>query len=149
MQSTNVAERGTVRLERVYQVTPELLWEALTDKAQMKKWYFNVDDFRPEKGFQFSFEGTTKTGEIKIHRCVVTEVIPMKRLQHTWEYDGHPGHSVLTWELIPEGSATRVRLIHEGLDSIAQNGPGFQPENFEQGWTYFLDEALPRYLKQD
>ena len=33
------------------------VWKAITDKDEMKKWYFDLKEFKPEVGFEFSFMG--------------------------------------------------------------------------------------------
>jgi uncharacterized protein YndB with AHSA1/START domain len=41
--------------ERLFDAPVATVWKALTDKSKMKKWYFDLPDFKPEKGFQFEF----------------------------------------------------------------------------------------------
>jgi len=50
-------------IERTFRVPVSRVWEALTDKDQMKQWYFDVSGFRPEVGFAFSFAGKGNEGE--------------------------------------------------------------------------------------
>jgi uncharacterized protein YndB with AHSA1/START domain len=33
------------------------VWKTITDKDDMKKWYFDIAEFKPEVGFEFQFEG--------------------------------------------------------------------------------------------
>jgi len=44
-------------IERSYNASVEKVWQAITDKEQMKQWYFDVSDFKPEVGFEFTFNG--------------------------------------------------------------------------------------------
>jgi hypothetical protein len=54
----------------------------------------------------------------------------------------------LTFELFKEGDKTRLKLTHEGIETFSKNGPDFARENFEEGWTYFMDKALKEYLEK-
>ena len=33
------------------------VWKAITDKDDMKQWYFDLAEFKPEVGFEFQFKG--------------------------------------------------------------------------------------------
>ena len=113
-------------IERTYKAPVEKVWEAITDKDQTKQWYFDMPAFKPEVGTEFSFSGTGTDGTEYIHLCKVTEVIPNKKLSHTWTYKDQQGASLLTWELFEEGENTRVKLTHEGLESFPQDKKRFR-----------------------
>ena len=51
-------------LERTYNAPIEKVWKAITDKDQMKEWYFELDEFKAEKGFKFQFTAATRTNNI-------------------------------------------------------------------------------------
>ena len=38
-------------IERVYNAPIQLVWEAITNRDQMKQWYFDLKEFKPEVGF--------------------------------------------------------------------------------------------------
>jgi uncharacterized protein YndB with AHSA1/START domain len=128
--------------ERTYHAPIQQVWEAFTDKDKMRKWYFDVDDFKPEVGFEFHFYGE-KDGQKFYHNCVVIEVIPGKKLVHTWAYENYTGEALLTIELFDEGDKTRLKLTHAGLETFAV----FSTEDFTIGWTYFTGKALPEFLE--
>ena len=69
-------------IERVYQAPADRVWQAITDKDQMKQWYFDIAAFRPEVGFEFQFEGRNE-GRVYLHLCKVTEVVPGKKLKYS------------------------------------------------------------------
>jgi uncharacterized protein YndB with AHSA1/START domain len=134
-------------IERTYNAPVEKVWNALTDKEQMKQWYFNIADFKPEVGFRFQFEG----GDDKytyLHLCRILEVVPNKKLSHTWSYEAQPEETVVTWELFDEGEKTRVKLTHEGLEKIAHHGPAFAANNFAEGWKYITGMGLKEFLEK-
>ncbi|SFQ37581.1 SRPBCC family protein [Parafilimonas terrae] len=137
---------GIVTVEKLYNAPVEQVWNALTDKDEMRKWYFNVSDFKPEKGFEFSFAGQGSKGEEYVHICKVLEVIPNKKLQYSWAYKGYPGYTVVTFELFEEGDKTHLKLTHEGLESFAENGPDFTVTSFNGGWNEIVNVMLEKYL---
>jgi len=42
-------------IEKAFNASSETVWKALTEKDEMKKWYFDLEEFRPEVGFEFRF----------------------------------------------------------------------------------------------
>jgi uncharacterized protein YndB with AHSA1/START domain len=100
-------------IERTYNVPVDKVWQAITDKDKMKQWYFDLKEFKPEVGFEFQFTGGPPE-KTYLHLCRITEVIPGKKLTHTWKYDGYAGESFVTFELFAEGDKTRLKLTHAG-----------------------------------
>ncbi|HEY2347715.1 MAG TPA: SRPBCC domain-containing protein [Puia sp.] len=134
-------------IERTYDVSVSKLWEVLTDNEQLKKWYFQMPDFKPMVGFEFSFSGGAKS-EYK-HLCRVTEVVPKKRLAYSWRYEDYPGNSIVSFELSEEGKKTKLRLTHFGLESFKGAGPDFGKDKFAEGWTFILGKSLKEYLESE
>jgi uncharacterized protein YndB with AHSA1/START domain len=134
-------------IERTYNAPVERVWKAITDKDQMKEWYFDIAEFKAEKGFEFSFYGGDAKGEQYLHLCKIMEVIPNKKLKHSWRYDGYEGDSFVTFELFDEGDKTKVKLTHEGLETFPAV-PAFAKENFVQGWTQIIGTSLKDYVEQ-
>ena len=134
-------------IERTYKAPVEKVWEAITDKEQTKQWYFDIPAFKPEVGTEFSFSGTGTDGTEYIHLCKVTEVIPNKKLSHTWTYKDQQGASLLTWELFEEGENTRVKLTHEGLESFPQDKKDFGRDSFTAGWNHIVGKSLKEFLE--
>ena len=136
-----------VVIERIYNAPVERVWQAITDKAQMKQWYFDIAQFEPRVGFEFSFTGGTED-QTYLHLCKITEVIPYKKLSYTWRYDGYEGNSLVTFELFDEGGKTRLKLTHEGLETFPTTDPNFAKESFAQGWTYIIGTSLPSFVEK-
>jgi len=140
-------ENKPVIVENTFNVSPEKIWKAITDKDEMKKWYFDLPDFKPELGSEFQFEGGTEQKKY-LHLCKITEVIPFKKLTYSWSYDGYEGISFVTFELFPEGDKTKLKLIHSGLESFPSNNPDFAKQNFLAGWTEIIGTSLKKYLEK-
>jgi len=134
-------------IERTYPVPAAKVWEAITDKDKMKKWYFDLAEFKAEPGFAFEFIGTGNDGQKYRHLCKVTEVVQGKKLAYSWTYDGYLGYSVVTFELFDEGDGTRLKLTHAGLESFPVH-PDFASTSFAAGWKHIIGKSLAEYLAQ-
>ena len=139
----NLAE--AVVVERIFNAPVTRVWKALTDVEQVRVWYFDLKEFKPEVGFQFEFV-VEHEGMKYHHLCKVTEVIPQKKLAYTWRYKGYEGNSLVTIELFAEGDKTRLKLTHEGLDSFPKL-PSFARNSFEAGWTEIIGSELKKFLE--
>jgi uncharacterized protein YndB with AHSA1/START domain len=47
-------------VERTFSAPVSKVWKAITNKDEMKHWYFDLKDFKPEVGFEFRFIGGTE-----------------------------------------------------------------------------------------
>ena len=134
-------------IERTYNAPAKKVWSAITDKDEMKRWYFDLSEFKAEPGFEFQFYGEGHEGQKYLHLCKVIDVIAGKKLSYTWRYDKFEGNSVVTFELFEEGNKTRVKLTHKGIESFKANGPDFRTESFAQGWTELIGTLLKNYVE--
>ena len=135
--------------EVVLDATPERVWKAMTDKDEMKKWYFDLKEFKAVPGFEFEFEGGPDD-RIYIHQCRVIEVIPLKKLSYTWSYEGYQGTTLVGFELFEEGQRTRLQLTHEGLESFeVNNNPDLDKKNFDAGWSHIIGISIKEYIDKN
>lgn len=132
-------------IERVLNAPVSRVWRAITDKEEMKQWYFDIAKFKLELGCEFEFTAGGN-GQLYVHLCKITEIVPEQKLAYSWRYEGYEGNSIVTWELFPEGEQTKLKLTHTGLETFPQIGL-FARENFVKGWTSFFDKALLTYLQ--
>ena len=56
-------------VEYVYNADADKIWNALTDNTKLKKWYFQLKDFKPKVGFKFDFLGGPEEGPHFLHLC--------------------------------------------------------------------------------
>ncbi len=138
-------QQEPLTLERTFNAPIERVWRAITDKDHMKEWGFPVAEFKPEVGFEFTFNGGTKEKDYR-HLCKVTEVVPNKKLTYSWRYDTYPGDSFVTFELFPEADKTRLKLTHTGLETFLDS-PAFARGNFEKGWTDIIGNILRKQVE--
>ena len=144
--TTRSRETEVVVIERTFNAAVTRVWEALTNVDQMRQWYFDLKDFMPEIGFEFEFV-VEHEGNTYHHLCKVTEVIPQKKIAYTWRYKGEPGDSLVTFELFPEGSKTRLKLTHTGIETFPKTS-AYARQNFEAGWTAIVGSELKQFLER-
>jgi uncharacterized protein YndB with AHSA1/START domain len=132
-------------IERTLAAPAAAVWRAITDAREMKHWYFDLERFLPEAGFKFEFT-VEHEGNRYCHQCQVTEVIPQKRLAYTWRYEGHPGDSLVSFDLFAQGNTTRLKLTHVGLESFPVM-PQFDRKNFAAGWTQLIGTSLKEFAE--
>jgi uncharacterized protein YndB with AHSA1/START domain len=134
-------------IERIFNAPAKKVWKALTDKDEMKQWYFNIASFKPEPGFEFEFTAGSPEKSY-LHKCKVKEVVVGKKLSYSWRYDGYPGNSVVTFELFEEGNKTRLKLTHEGLETFPNHLADFAKESFAKGWTHIIGVSLKGFVEK-
>ncbi|MCW5910529.1 MAG: SRPBCC domain-containing protein [Cyclobacteriaceae bacterium] len=136
------------KLERVFNVPVDKVWNAITDRAAMKQWYFDLaEDFRAEAGAEFYWSAGPPEGKQWQHKGVITEVIKGKKLAHTWEYPGYEGKAEVTWELTPISDIqTKLNLTFSILIPFDPREEALARKNFREGWESILFTSLPRFL---
>ena len=145
MTESNLAE--AIVIERTFNASVARVWKALTDVEEMRRWYFDLKEFKPTVGFEFEFI-VEHQGMKYHHLCRITEVIPQEKLVHTWRYKGHEGDSLVTFELFDEGDKTRLKLTHTGLETFPQT-PSFARQNFMEGWMQLIGSSLKEFVENE
>jgi uncharacterized protein YndB with AHSA1/START domain len=135
-------------IEKTFDAPVERVWKAITDKKEMKHWYFDLVEFEPQVGFEFQFEGKGKKGEEYIHLCKITEVLTLQKLSYSWSYKDVKGMSLVTFELFPDGNKTNLKLTHAGLETFPIGNPDFARESFAGGWSHIIGINLQNFLKK-
>lgn len=138
-------EHQSFVIERTFNAPVTKVWKAITDKDEMKHWYFDLAHFKPQVGFEFQFYAGSEEKKY-LHLCKVTEVIPKEKLTYSWRYEGYEGMSFVTFELFPEGNKTRMKLTHTGLETFPKL-PDFARESFSAGWTDIIGTSLKKYVE--
>jgi uncharacterized protein YndB with AHSA1/START domain len=110
---------------RVYPTTPDDLWDALTNRERIPRWFAPVEgDFR--LGGRYQVQGNAGG---TIQRCD-----PPEALQISWEFGG--GVSWVRLTLTPEGQGTRLTLEHimRAADMEGEHWQKFGPGAVGVGW---------------
>lgn len=102
-------EPGVIRIEHVYKQSPQRVWRALTDPALVAKWWA-AGDVRAEVGHRFDMD----MGPWGMQPCEVLAVEPERLFRYRFAQPTL--NTIITFELVPDGSGTRLTLTHEGFD---------------------------------
>jgi len=138
-----------VTIERTFNAPIEVVWKAITDRDQISGWSFgDLTGFKPEVGFKTEFS-VQHNGKDFRHLLTITDVVPGRKLSYSWKYAGHPGDSLVTYELFPEGDKTRIKLTHSGLETfLPESHPEYARGNFVMGWTSLIGTSLKDYVEK-
>lgn len=136
-------------VEQRFSVSKQTLWQAITETAQMREWFFsNIPAFDPVKGFTTEFMVETPEKEF-LHIWKILEVIPERKIIYNWRYGGYTGNSTVTFELSEGQPGAMLKLTHAGMESFPPEIPEFSRANCKAGWEYFIGESLRKYLEEN
>ena len=139
-------EEEPIIVEQLINKSADIVWNAITDINQMRRWYFdNIPSFRPEVGFETRFKVQSQNRNF-LHIWHVTEVVPKKLLKYNWRYEDYPGDSFVIFRLFGKKSSTLLRLTHVILENFPGDIPEFTRESCSAGWTYFIKKSLKEFL---
>ncbi|MBF0595713.1 MAG: SRPBCC domain-containing protein [Candidatus Omnitrophica bacterium] len=133
-------------IEQSIKAPVDRVWKAITHKEQMKEWFFDINTFKPESGFEFKFLAGPDKKQY-LHLCKIIDVVDKRKLSYSWRYNKYKGDSLVTFELFNEIDSTKVRLTHEGLGTFPENNPDFARENFVQGWSSIIGTSLKNFAQ--
>lgn len=124
------------------------VWKAITDKTEMKSWYFEIPDFKLTVSQMFNFYEPGEENKYH-HQGEILEIISNQKLRHTWTYpDLSTEKTIVIWELYPEDEGTRVRLTHEDINHFHDLGSSFSRKSFTAGWNEIITQNLKSYVEQ-
>jgi uncharacterized protein YndB with AHSA1/START domain len=141
-----------VRYERRYDATPEEVWAALTEPAQVRNWFAEMT-IEARAGGRVTFEWSGGQKEAGIVRVFD----PPTTFEYTWE-----NGSVVRFDVEPDGDGTLLVLDHSKLPHTQTTGVGAgwhshldafeallagSPQNAPE-WTARMESLQPEYEKQ-
>lgn len=141
-------ENDPVVKEAVFEVPAEKVWRAITNTDEMEHWYFTIDEFKAEPGFEFKMYGERKGVKFPIS-CTVQEAVLNKVLSYTWSYDDFPAETLVRFELKAMDKHTELRLTHIGLENIPPDNAYLSVQNHREGWDFIIDSSLKQYLEKE
>ncbi|TDO45234.1 uncharacterized protein YndB with AHSA1/START domain [Kribbella sp. VKM Ac-2527] len=112
----------TIEVDQFYPHAPAKVWRALTEPELIAQWMM-PGDFRLEVGHRYTMQGRAMpaTGFSGVVQAEVLDFDLEKLLRIAWR-DAAADSPVaaadwtITWTLEPEGTGTRLFLLHEGFD---------------------------------
>ena len=109
MEKTHLIGRS-IEKELFIKATPQRVFQALTEKEVLERWFLVKAELDLRPGGAIRFEWGPDAVEIgKILMCE-----PPHRLSYTWEAM-EPSPTTITFELTAENGGTRLRLTHTGM----------------------------------
>lgn len=130
-----------IELEQLYNHSVETVWHAIAYGASISRWFIQAD-FEPIVGYRYTF-----THDDTIIQGELLTVNPPHQLEYSWEVQGMPGSTTVRWLLEPAGNATRLRLVHDGFETLAEETAVSLFTSFSQGWQQVTGD-LATYLEQ-
>lgn len=141
----NSKEEPIVVVQR-FDTSIENVWNALTVLHEMTQWYFpNIPSFEPVRGFTTKFIVKVED-RIYPHIWKITEVLPKKKIEYEWKFDGYTGSSISLFELAQDGNQTKLKLTATVIEKFQDNIPEFKRDSAVGGWNYLIKESLRDYL---
>jgi uncharacterized protein YndB with AHSA1/START domain len=129
---------SVIRFERRLSHPVDRVWEALTDRDQVIRWWGELDaDLTPGGRFVLRWLNTDDEGEGSAWNGTVTEIDPPRLLETrgVWAarepWEGPAG--TLRWELTPDGDATVLRFVN-----TVELPDDFKTKTLA-GWHWHLD----------
>jgi len=145
-QSADKSGPRDIVVEDVLPNPPEKVWRALTTAELIGRWLM-PNDFEPVVGKRFTFTSRPIGDWDGIVHCEVMEVVPQRRLVYSWKGGTDSNNaqanfasrldSVVTWTLQPEGSGTKLRMVHTGF-RLPQND--FAYDAMSPGWRRHIGQ---------
>lgn len=78
-------------VEQTFRAPSERVWDAISNKDQMRKWFFeSINDFVPKVGFYTTFN-VSSGDKNYLHVWRAMEAVPNRRLTLEWQYGGIQG----------------------------------------------------------
>ncbi|HVK85732.1 MAG TPA: SRPBCC domain-containing protein [Kofleriaceae bacterium] len=125
-----MSKPGVIQLDHVYAHPPAAIWRALTDPELHARWWA-AGDVRPVLGHRFELD----MGKWGKQPCEVIAVEPERLL--SYRFATGTLNTTITWKLAPEGTGTRLTLIHDGFDLDSPLGKQAL-EGMGAGWPALL-----------
>ena len=113
--------------------TPERVFQALTKKDDLERWFMKKAEVDLRPGGAISFEWDREAGVFNFGKILVLE--PPHRLSYSWEAL-EPSPTTVTIELMPENGGTYLHLIHSGIGEGKEWGNYYETRN--GGWDVHL-----------
>jgi len=128
----STTEQIAVTRELVIDASPETVWEFLVDPEKIVRWKGMNAVLQLWAGGAYRVEVVSK----RVAAGEIVECDPPRRLVHTWGWEGDenvpPGSTTVEYELVPEGTGTRVLFTHRDLPSKES------AESHTHGWDHYL-----------
>jgi uncharacterized protein YndB with AHSA1/START domain len=132
MEQTHLMGR-TLEKELFINASPQRVFQALTEKAELERWFVQKAEIDLRPGGAIRLEWAPDSVEIG----TILALDPPHRLSFSWEAL-EPSPTTITFELTAENGGTRLRLIHTGIGEGEDWDTYYTSVN--GGWTAHLGD---------
>lgn len=141
----------SIERELYIDASPDIVFQVVSSPEHIARWWTEAVDFQPEPGGSgwLAF-GDPENGGKRVEFSVA-DAVPNRLFSFRWDHApgerAAPGNSnLVTFELVPEGSGTRLKFTEVGF---VERGWGDEEvasthADHTSGWDYYLAE-LVRY----
>jgi uncharacterized protein YndB with AHSA1/START domain len=131
MEKTHLSGRSLEK-ELFINATPERVFQALTEKADLERWFVQKAEVDLRPGGAIRLEWAPDA--VEIGKILVLE--PPHRVSYSWEAL-EPSATTITFELTAENDGTRLHLIHTGIGEGEDRDTYYTSVN--SGWSVHLN----------
>jgi uncharacterized protein YndB with AHSA1/START domain len=130
-------EPNVIELDHWYAHPPAAVWKILTDPTLHARWWA-AGDVRAVVGHRFELD----MGKWGKQPCEVLAVEEERFLRY--RFAAGTLDTIISWRLVPEGTGTRLHLVHEGFNLDTPMGRTAL-EGMRPGWPQVL-QGMERVL---
>ena len=136
MEKTTTNGRS-IEKELFIKAIPQRVFLALTEQAELERWFLVKAELDLRPGGAISFEWDRARGVYNVGKILILD--PPHCLSYTWEAM-EPSPTPVTFELTAENDGTRLHLIHSGI------GEGKEWDHYyilrNNGWNIHLEHLV-------
>jgi uncharacterized protein YndB with AHSA1/START domain len=130
MEQTHLIGR-TLEKEVFIKASPQRVFQALTTKEDLERWFLVKAEVDVRPGGAIRFEWGPDM--VEVGKILVCE--PPHRLSYSWEAL-EPSPTTITFELTAENDGTRLHLIHTGI-GVGEDWDAYSTA-VDSGWSAHL-----------
>lgn len=129
--------------EHVFNHDIDKVWRAITEAEEISTWFIKAD-FKPEKGYNYTFFSEPNEKGCTTISGVVKKANPYV-LIYTWVVADTNIETTVKWELKATKEGTKLYLEHSGISNYTGETAIKMFESFNGGWDNCI-RGLSSYL---
>jgi uncharacterized protein YndB with AHSA1/START domain len=145
----NNSHNFTLKLNHVYPVKCEKVYEAWTKPELLEKWWgpqgftTKIVEMNVEVNGRYKFKMRAPSGIEHIVYGHYVEILPNEKLVFTWQWEQQTEFPLtnVTVDFVEHDGNTEVVVTHTDLPNEEE------AKNHTNGWTSFLEEKLTAYCQ--
>ena len=130
------------------QAPPEAVFKALTDAAELVKWFPTTAESDPRPGVRFKYTWEFLDEPEKNHSMEgeYSEFIPNHKVSYPWHVSTGDEHTFVEFTTEGTSAETKVTLVHSGWGSGQELDTVFKA--YDDGWRFFMSN-LKSWLERN